>query len=423
MNYIYKSYKIIDEVLRKEAYSTIYLNKVLALSTDQDKKLITKIVYGVLENNILLEYKISQLCQKKPKNSVYNLLKVGIYLIDDMDGTKNHAAVKETVQIAKAITKNSLTGFVNATLKKAIDFEYTYPTDKKQAISVKYSYPMWFVEKMIADFGEERAEEILQFQEKQLVSIRVRGGEVEKFGKLLSQKNIQHEIREGSLFAKYREINASDIPKNLYVKQSRSSMFCVEAFGVESGDEILDMCASPGGKACFMAELAKSGSVVACDIHPHRVKLLQSYFARMKTTNAVAMQKDGVVFEREWENKFSKVLVDAPCSALGVVSNKPEIKLQKTQDNILGLAKLQKQLLENGSKYLKSGGEIIYSTCTVTKEENNQVVEAFLAENKDFSICEIDTSKLEKYEDTGYGIQIFPSKSFDGFFVCKLKKG
>ncbi|MFI3166999.1 MAG: 16S rRNA (cytosine(967)-C(5))-methyltransferase RsmB [Bacillota bacterium] len=422
MNYIYKSYKIIDEVLRKGAYSTIYLNKVLALCEEQDKKLVTKIVYGVLENNILLEYKISQLCAKKPKNSVYNLLKVGIYMIDDMD-VKNYAAVTETVQIAKKITKNSLTGFVNGTLKKAVDFEYTYPENTNEYLSIKYSYPMWFIDKMIADFGEEKTRQIIEFKQKDLASIRVRGKDIDGFIKQLEKRNIPFEKKAGSLFAKYALLNKSDIPKSTYVKQSRSSMFAVESLGVESGDIILDTCASPGGKSCYMAEIAKSGSVTACDIHPHRVGLLRSYFQRMNTKNATAQQKDGRIFDESWNGKFTKVLVDAPCSALGVVANKPEIKLQKNQENINQLAILQAEILENSEKYVANGGVLMYCTCTITKEENGEIVKNFLAQHSEYTLQPINTDVLEEFENTGFGIQIFPSESFDGFFVAKMKKG
>ncbi|MFI3129507.1 MAG: 16S rRNA (cytosine(967)-C(5))-methyltransferase RsmB [Bacillota bacterium] len=421
MNYIYKSYKIVDEVLRKGAYSTIYLNKVLALTEEKDKKLVTKIVYGVLENNILLEYKISQLCAKKPKNSVYNLLKVGIYMLDDME-LKNYAVVKETAQIAKQITKNSLTGFVNGTLKKAIDFEYTYPTETAESLSVKYSYPMWFITKMIADFGEERTRKIIQFKDKDLVSIRVRNKNFTQFKKALETREIPYIEKAGGLFSKYRLLNKSNIPKHMYVKQSRSSMLAVESFGVLENDIILDTCASPGGKSAYMAELAKNGSVTACDIHPHRVRLLESYFARMGTENAKAILKDGTIFDENFSEKFTKVLVDAPCSALGVVANKPEIKLQKSEENIIELSKIQLEILENSAKYVAENGILMYCTCTITREENAEVVKKFLSANENYQLETIDTSLLEEFEDTGFGTQIFPSDSFDGFFIAKMKR-
>lgn len=421
MNYIYKSYKIVDEVLRKGAYSTIYLNKVLALTEEQDKKLVTKIVYGVLENNILLEYKISQLCAKKPKNSVYNLLKVGIYMLDDMQ-LKNYAVVKETAQIAKQITKNSLTGFVNGTLKKAIDFEYTYPTETAENLSIKYSYPMWFITKMIADFGEERTRKIIEFKDKDLVSIRVRNKNFSQFKKALETREIPYAEKAGGLFSKYRLLNKSNIPKHMYVKQSRSSMFAVESLGVLQNDIILDTCASPGGKSAYMAELASAGSVTACDIHPHRVRLLESYFARMGTENAKAILKDGTIFDEAFGEKFTKVLVDAPCSALGVVANKPEIKLQKSEENIIELSKIQTEILDNSAKYVAANGTLMYCTCTITREENAEVVKNFLNNNKNYTLETIDTSLLEEFEDTGFGIQIFPSESFDGFFIAKMKR-
>ena len=225
-------------------------------------------------------------------------------------------------------------------------------------------------------------------------------------------------------------VKANDTVRHMFDKglvtfQSPSSILAVKALGVTDGAQILDICSAPGGKAVYMSELCPHGKVIACDLYPHRVALIQKYKNRMHTPNVKAVQADACVLNDEWKDTFDFVLCDAPCSCLGTFKKHPDVFLNKDERCINELAATQRQILENAAKYLKVGGAMVYSTCTLFEEENENVVHDFLEKNVDFVLEHISgLEKIDggKYLDNKGMIQILPHDEYDGFFIAKIRR-
>lgn len=421
MNYIYRAYKITDSVLRDEAFSTIELNKALKVAPEEEKALITKIVYGTLENSVRYDYYISLLCEKKPKGAIVSLIKVGLYLLYELDSVPSYAAIDECVKIAKKLSKGSLSGFVNATLRRAEKYNYPTPNDKIKRLSVEYSVPELIVKKLLSEYGEELTEKMLQRAENtdECVRVNARNISVEEFETLLKAQNIPYKkLSENAFSMKLSDINGK-IDKSCYTVQALASILSVDTLKIKSADEVLDVCAAPGGKAVYAAEKAKS--VTACDIHPHRVALIQSYADRMNAENLTAIVKDGTELDEKLLERFDKIICDVPCSGSGVYMTRPDVLFGITEEKIAELNTLQSKILKTSSKYLKKGGELIYSTCSLFSEENDGVVGNFLDSSPDFECVpvEVDCESVKKER----GVQLIPNLSGTiGFYMSKLRK-
>jgi tRNA and rRNA cytosine-C5-methylases len=199
--------------------------------------------------------------------------------------------------------------------------------------------------------------------------------------------------------------------------QSVTSMKAIKALDVADGNRVLDLCSAPGGKSVLISELNPSGSVVACDLYPHRIELVAGYAKRMNAKNIETEILDATIYEHKFLNGFDRVLVDAPCSALGVTRKEPDILLNRKPDDIAELQRTQKLILSNAAKYLRRGGTLIYSTCTFTKEENSEVIADFLLHNEDFALKSIEGERAN--DGT---LQFYPKDEIDGFFIAKTVK-
>lgn len=202
-------------------------------------------------------------------------------------------------------------------------------------------------------------------------------------------------------------------------------MLAVQSLSVTDGAHVLDICSAPGGKAVYMSEICPHGKITACDLYPHRVALIQKYKNRMHTPNVKAIQADACVLKDEWKDSFDFVLCDAPCSCLGTFKKHPDVFLNKDEKCVEELADTQRKIIENAAKYLKVGGRMVYSTCTLFKEENEDVVNDFLAKNDGFTLEKIDgLDRIDggKYKNNDGRIQILPHEEYDGFFIAKLKR-
>lgn len=421
MNYIYRAYKITDSVLRDEAFSTIELNKALKVAPEDEKPLITKIVYGTLENSVRYDYYISLLCEKKPKEAIVSLIKVGLYLLYELDSVPSYAAIDECVKIAKKLSKGSLSGFVNATLRRAENYDYPKPRDKIKLLSVKYSVPELIITKLLSEYGEELTEKMLRRAENtdECVRVNTRNISVEKFETLLKAQNIPNKkLSENAFSMRLSDINGK-IDNSYYTVQALASIISVDSLKIKPTDEVLDVCAAPGGKAVYAAESAKS--VTACDIHPHRVALIQSYADRMNAENLTAIVKDGTELDEKFIERFDKIICDVPCSGSGVYMTRPDVLFGITEEKIAELSALQSKILKTASKYLKKGGELIYSTCSLFSEENDGVVGNFLDGSTEFECVPI-SSCVESVKKE-LGMQLIPNLSGTiGFYMSKLRK-
>lgn len=414
------AYDILSKIFKEKTYSSQAL--FYALEKEENPELIYKIVLGVLDSNIELEYIIDSLSKKPPQNAVAIILKIGIYCIKYMDGIPDYAVINNCVNVTKEVGKQAVSGFVNALLKATSRQEYSYPNDldKIKFLSVKYSKPEWLVEKLITDFGEETAINIISVKPYEKTHIRPNLGITTMADiKLYLEKHqiefIPSEI--GGLIVKVCPEVKKLFKKGLITYQSVTSMYAVKALGVLDRTNVLDLCSAPGGKSILIAEQNPHGTVTACDIYPHRIELVAGYAKRMATKNLEAKVMDATIFEPKFVERFESVLVDAPCSALGVIRKQPDVLLNRKPENIFELQQLQKKILNNAASYVKRGGTLVYSTCTITKEENHDVIEGFLKNHSEFS-----KSKLKLNMPNDGTIQFLPAGAVDGFFIAKMVK-
>lgn len=421
--HIDSAYKILSKVYQDGTYSN------MAFLGEHVSDMSTRLVYGTLEENVKIDYILSQLIEKKPQKSVLTLLKIGTYALLNLSDVPKFAIVSECVEVAKSNGKGGASGFINAVLKKVADGKYSLPKESDENyLSVKYSKPQWFCDKLEKQYGKEVARIILSAKSTTLEHIRINS-------RMATESDVEFLLKKNKTDFKKSDVGgyivkANDTVRHMFDKglvtfQSPSSILAVKALGVTDGAQILDICSAPGGKAVYMSELCPHGKVVACDLYPHRVALIQKYKNRMHTPNVKAVQADACVLNEEWKDAFDFVLCDAPCSCLGTFKKHPDVFLNKDESCISELAATQRKILENAAKYLKVGGAMVYSTCTLFEEENENVVHDFLEKNVDFVLEHISgLEKIDggKYLDNKGMIQILPHDEYDGFFIAKIRR-
>lgn len=421
--HIDSAYKILSKVYQDGTYSN------MAFLGERVSDMSTRLVYGTLEENVKIDYILSQLIEKKPQKSVLTLLKIGTYALLNLSDVPKFAIVSECVEVAKSNGKGGASGFINAVLKKVADGKYSLPKESDENyLSVTYSKPQWFCDKLEKQYGKEVARSILSAKSTTLEHIRINS-------RMATESDVEFLLKKNKTDFKKSDVDgyivkANDAVRHMFDKglvtfQSPSSILAVKALGVTDGAQILDICSAPGGKAVYMSELCPHGKVVACDLYPHRVALIQKYKNRMHTPNVKAVQADACVLNEEWKDTFDFVLCDAPCSCLGTFKKHPDVFLNKDESCISELATTQRQILENAAKYLKVGGAMVYSTCTLFEEENENVVHDFLEKNVDFVLEHISgLEKIDggKYLDNKGMIQILPHDEYDGFFIAKIRR-
>ena len=421
--HIDSAYKILSKVYQDGTYSN------MAFLGERVSDMSTRLVYGTLEENVKIDYILSQLIEKKPQKSVLTLLKIGTYALLNLTDVPKFAIVSECVEVAKSNGKGGASGFINAVLKKVADGKYSLPKESDENyLSVTYSKPQWFCDKLEKQYGKEVARIILSAKSTTLEHIRINS-------RMATESDVEFLLKKNKTDFKKSDVSgyivkANDTVRHMFDKglvtfQSPSSILAVKALGVTDGAQILDICSAPGGKAVYMSELCPHGKVVACDLYPHRVALIQKYKNRMHTPNVKAVQADACVLNEEWKDAFDFVLCDAPCSCLGTFKKHPDVFLNKDESCISELAATQRQILENAAKYLKVSGAMVYSTCTLFEEENENVVHDFLEKNVDFVLEHISgLEKIDggKYLDNKGMIQILPHDEYDGFFIAKIRR-
>lgn len=365
-----------------------------------------KICYGVLEKDIYLTHILGANVNKQPKAAIKLILKIALYMLEFMD-KHNYMVVDCAVELCKKLGKAGASGFVNAFLR---GYKIPpLPENRDERICITTSSPMWLVKKLYRSYKGE-AEKILSAPSAGVCVRFVRNAE-----KYLDKPHIDTPFENVYIFGNFVRDGGYD--SGDYTFQSVGSAAICAA--IPPCENLLDACAAPGGKSVLLSEKCKS--VVSCDIHAHRVTLINSYINRMGVKNVTAYLKDSSVFYGEFENKFDTVLCDVPCSGTGVINENPDIKLFRKQEDIEELNEIQLAILENCSRYVKSGGRLFYSTCSVLPEENDSVVYNFLQSNKKFA-PEIPTSPLAHVK-TKWGLQFLPHISLGaGFYVAAFKK-
>ncbi len=416
-NYFNSALNILSKVFVDGSYS----NRAISHAVKVDD-MTTKLVYGVLEKNITLEYVLSQLLKKKPDQDVYILLKIGAYSLLYLDNVPDFAIVSECVEVTKIRKMSGLSGFVNAVLKKVARKEYSLPTDKNSAeyASVYNSIPLWFVKRIKKEYGDIDFSAECTTLETARINTNITS--LDEVTKKLDENKIHYEVIEGfnALLVPADERAVKKLFNDGYITfQSLSSQMAVKTLDAKDGSQILDMCSAPGGKGIYIAEICKNSNVILTDIYEHRVALIEKYVARMHTKNITAKVFDGTKDNAEFNNKFDFVLLDAPCSCFGTYKKHPDVFLQHNESNIKSLAQTQKKLILQAIEHLKVGGQMVYSTCTLFNEENIDIVSFALSTGK---VKLVDIPQFEEYSTEKGIIKVLPHGAFDGFFIAKLEK-
>lgn len=418
--HILQAHRILMRIESEGAYSN------MAFYGENASDMATLLVYGVLENKIRLEYIIDSLTAKKPQRAVYMLLRIGAYALENLSDVPKFAIVSECVETAKSLGKSGAGGFINAVLKKIARGDYNLPIESDgNYLSVKYSKPQWFIDKLTKQYGYDTMRDIIEEKSDRLEHIRVnvRLADVNDiFDELKNDSNPCRMSDVGGIVARETDKVKVMFSEGRVTFQSASSMVAVQALGLDKDNNLLDICSAPGGKAVYASELCKS--VVACDLHPHRVELIEKYAKRMRADNIVAVKQDAVKFNPKWENRFDRVLVDAPCSCFGTFLKHPDVFDSHGECDIPKISETQTKILKNASRYVKKGGILVYSTCTLFDEENGSVVRG-LVDNGGFAlehISAIENIESGKYKDNDGTVQILPHGEYDGFYVARLRK-
>lgn len=417
------SFNILKSVYFDNAYANIELNKVLKKKENNiNYSLITKLVYGVLERDIYLDYVVKNFVKPTTKPVIKLLLKFGRYISEEVNSIPNYTLVNELVNISKKYGDKYVSGFVNATLKNIIKAEIELPKKNTvEYLSVKYSYPIWIIKELLNYKDFEFVEDLLKKELTTLTHIRLLG-DSQTFITDLKYHNINFEQTQldNTLYVDYNALVDNETFKDRYVVQGLPSLICSLSLGAQPNSKVLDTCSAPGGKSAVIAGIDNSISVTACDVHAHRVMLIENYMKKLKLNNVKAVKQDATVFNPEWEGKFDFVLCDVPCSGIGVVNKKPDILLNRSLDSLKNITKTQLAIINNCSKYVKKGGVLVYSTCSIMPQENEGIINQFMKTNKDFELTEINTYGI-KVDNNNLKYTFYPNVSnTEGFFIGRL---
>lgn len=431
--------KVIRDVIENDAYASLSLNKVLTGCglNPQDRRLVTRLVYDTLDRIMYLDHALNQVMARPDTDiKLMNILRLGACQILLEDRIPESAATNTSVQLCTEAGMAGLKGVCNGILRNLIrkkdELEWPDPeTEPIRAMSLKYSVPEWLAEKLLDDWGGE-AEKLLAYRNTE-ATVTVRGnlltGGEEELDRLLDRK--VWEKQAGVLPCSRRISGMADVARDTdflsgnFSIQSESSMMACLAVDVKRGKQVLDACAAPGGKTCFLAELmGGTGRVQAWDVHEHRVKLIEAQTTRLKLENVRPMVRDATKYRPEMDQSMDAVLLDAPCSGLGVMAEKPDIKNRVKPENIAELTALQKTLLDTVSRYVKKGGNFVYSTCSVLKDENEYQIKAFLENHPDFELQKLPDAIPEQFRQyEGTGLQLLPHRDgVEGFYICRMKR-
>ncbi|MDD3766471.1 MAG: 16S rRNA (cytosine(967)-C(5))-methyltransferase RsmB [Eubacteriales bacterium] len=410
--------KALFEVEQNGAYSDIALKNILRNSnlSAADKAFASEITYGVIRHKTRLDEIIksySSIRLKKLSVWILSILRMGVYQLFFLDRVPESAAVNESVNLAKRYGHKGSVGYVNAVLRavaKGGEPKYT-------SLEAYYSHPAWLIDLLCKQYPEDYKKILAANNRPAPVTVRINPLKTtpEDLANRLLAKGIDAGISddtEGLLeISKFGDISAlEEYNEGLFTPQDKGAYLAAKAVGAKKGELILDVCAAPGGKTTQLAEDSQNeGKIIAFDIHQHKITLIQKNAQRLGLSCICAICHDATLPKAEYIGKADKVLADVPCSGLGIIRKKPDIKWRKTPEDLAQIIPIQKQILETSSKYVKKGGVLVYATCTVNKAENHDVTEEFAKENTCF----------EKIHE----VQLLPHlDECDGFYICVFKK-
>lgn len=435
--------KILYKIDKEEAYSNIALDEELEQNKNilnaRDIGLISEVVYGVTTWKLTLDTiieKYSSLKLKKISCWILNILRMGIYQIVFLDKIPKSAAVNESVNLAKRYGHKSSSNFVNAILRKVTkdDYENLFKIKNDiERISKTQSIPVWIIEELLKEKNIEEVNQIAKNSNiRPKVAIRINTLKTTKniLKEKLDERNIKYEdgiLEDFIILDKTKGIENLDIFKEgLFTIQDEAAGLIAKVLKPKENDIILDACSAPGGKTTYIAQLMNNkGIIEAWDVYEHRTNLVEETAKRLGINIINTKVCDATILKEEYIEKFDKILLDVPCLGIGVLKRKPDIKWKKSKENIKEIVKTQEKILETCSKYLKKGGKLVYSTCSILREENEEIIENFLDNHSNFEYENIDVKEekyFEKYLDANFNIKVYQNEKTDGFFICKILK-
>lgn len=434
----YLALDLLVRIRKQSTYSNIALNDTIRQNqlSSADARLLTTLVYGVLQHRLTLEYWLKPFIKnpKKVDSWVWELLLLAIYQLKYLDKIPDHAVFNETIEIAKdkghAGTRKFVTGVLHAIKRNGLrDFSKLSSTEQ---LSIENSIPQWIIDELVAKVGLEKTKQIalaVNSAPHESLRINVNKTDQESLRSELSGEGIQVKpsqiAAEGMVATKGFLAGTKEFRQGKFTIQDESAMLAVESMDVQPGQMILDACAAPGGKTTQIATALKGqGKVVALDIHKHKLKLIRQNATRLDVAeNVEARLLDARKAQELGKNTFDQILVDAPCSGIGLMRRKPEVRYEKQLSDSKRLAEIQLKILDAVAPTLKNGGKLTYSTCTILPTENQTVVDQFLKQHPDFEQVKTQTPMNVKNDRKEKELTIYPDEfGSDGFFIATLVK-
>lgn len=409
----------IEKILYKGGYANIVINEYLNKYefTDEERRLFTKIVLGTVEKKITLAYYLEPFLKKKQKPLINSLLLMSVYQLVYLN-IPEHAVVNESVKLANS-TDRMVGSFVNAVLRNFLRNELRSldGLDEVQKLSVKYSYPTWLIAYLLKDYDYETVTKIVEFNDDvkhTAIRINTLKATYDEVVSVLEEEHVayyQSDLVNDGLIVSESLVNHELFKSGKITIQDIASQMVTEVCNPENDSIIIDLCSAPGGKTAHLASwMNNTGKIYACDVHPHKIKLMEKNFKRLGVNNVKPQLIDArEVHKVVKDESFDYVLADVPCSGLGVISHKSDLKYNISLQAINDIIVLQRQILEASYPLVKKGGYLVVSTCTINKSENEEQINHLIEKYPDLKV---------EYQKT-----ILPFEyGTDGFFICKLKK-
>ena len=401
-----------------------------------DAALCSRIVYGVMQHQMLLDFYIGAYCSQKPDHlqpPLLEILRIGAYQILFLDKIPDSAAVNTSVELAKLSKRGQASGLVNAVLRKISQNKESLPPipdrNEIQRLSIQYSHPKWLTKRMVTLLGREEAERFLA-SNNEIAPLTVQVNPLKTTTESLTEELRQAgiEVHPHAWVPDCLELSGTGDLTALpafrdgkFLVQDPAARLVSLIADIQPGLKVLDVCAAPGGKSLSAAfAMTGQGDILSCDLHENKLKRIQESADRLGADIITTRAADGRVFQPEWEAAFDVVLVDAPCSGLGIIRKKPDTRYKKA-DDLFTLPVIQSAILNNSARYVRPGGTLVYSTCTILPEENEQVTQAFLAEHTDFTMSPIELP--QPVGTTSGALTLWPQRhDTDGFYICRMTR-
>lgn len=400
----------------------------------QDAALCSRIVYGVMQNELLLNWYLSAYCTQKLDHlqpPLADILRIGAYQILFLDKVPDHAAVSESVELCRTYGRSAASGLVNAVLRKVAQHKSNLPPLPEGNIarlSIAYSHPQWLVKKLVSLLGVEEADRFLRIDNEaapMTVQVNPLKTDADALARELAGDGVKA-VPHGWVPDCFELSGTGDLTtltafyQGRFTVQDAAAKLVTYAAGFEKGQDVLDVCAAPGGKS-FAAAFAmeNEGHILSCDLHENKLRRIREGAQRLGITCIETAAADGRTFREGWAEQFDTVLCDVPCSGLGIIRKKPDIRY-KDPSELKALPEIQRAILENSTRYVRPGGVLVYSTCTVLPEENENVTDAFLSSHPEFIYEEFSLPNGEAAP--GY-LTLWPQRNgTDGFYLSRMRR-